>query len=196
MSGMNPSEIRVAGTGRILLAKPGTEAPATTDAAWGDAWHDLGYTSTDGVKFGRKGKTANIDTWQSLTPARTIYTERELTVKFGMLQLNEDTLPFFFGGGEVVETAPNSGLFKYEIQSDQGEDERALGVEFTDGTDVRYRFVVPRGVVTVSDDLDLNRKGAVKLGVTFTAMAAKPGAPLATWLMKDKSFAPAGAPGK
>ncbi|MCA6095144.1 phage tail protein [Streptomyces sp. SCA3-4] len=193
MPGMNPSEIRVAGTGRILIAKVGTDAPADTATEWGAAWHDLGYTSTDGVKFGRKGKTANIDTWQSLTPARTIYTERELTLKFGMLQLNEDTLPFFFGGGDVVETAPNSGLFKYEIQSDQGEDERALGVEFSDGAEIRYRFVVPRGLVTVSDDVDLNRKGAVKLGVTFTAMASKPGAPLATWLMKDKAFAPGAA---
>ncbi|MFG2721597.1 phage tail protein [Streptomyces sp. NPDC048416] len=188
MSGMNPSEIRVAGTGRIYLAKPGTDAPADTTAEWGPAWHELGYTSTDGVKFGRKGKTANIDTWQSLTPARTIYTERELTLKFGMLQLNEDTLPFFFGGGAVQEIAPNLDLYKYEIQSDQGEDERALGVEFTDGTEVHYRFVVPRGLVTVSDDVDLNRKGAVKLGVTFTAMASKPDAPLATWLMKDKAF--------
>ncbi|GGR23206.1 phage tail protein [Streptomyces syringium] len=188
MPGMNPSEIRVAGTGRILVAKVGTSAPADTDTAWSDAWHDLGYTSTDGVKFGRKGKTANIDTWQSLTPARTIYTERELTLKFGMLQLNEDTLPFFFGGGKVAETAPNSKIYKYEIQSDQGEDERALGLEFTDGTDVRYRFVVPRGLVTVSDDMDLNRKGAVKLGVTFTAMASSYGAPLATWLMKDSAY--------
>ncbi|MER0447670.1 phage tail protein [Streptomyces sp. Edi4] len=188
MSGMNPSEIRVAGTGRIFLAAVGTAAPADTTAVWGPAWHDLGYTSTDGVKFGRKGKTANIDTWQSLTPARTIYTQRELTLKFGMLQLNEDTLPFFFGGGQVSEVAPNTDLYKYEIHSDQGEDERALGIEFTDGTQVAYRFVVPRGVVTVSDDIDLNRKGAVKLGVTFTAMAPKPGEALATWLMKDASF--------
>ncbi|MBZ4320611.1 phage tail tube protein [Streptomyces huiliensis] len=191
MPGMNPSEIRVAGTGRVLIAKIGTDAPADIDKGWGPDWHDLGYTSTDGVKFGRKGKTANIDTWQSMTPARTIYTERELTLKFGMLQLNQDTLPFFFGGGSVGETAPNSGIYKYEVDGDQGEDERALGLEFNDGGQVRYRFIVPRGLVTTSDDFDLNRKGAVKLGVTFTALSAKPGAPLATWLMKDKTYAAA-----
>ncbi|MEX2985346.1 phage tail protein [Streptomyces sp. C36] len=190
MPGMNPSEIRVAGTGRILIAKPGTSGPAdlnTTD--WGTGWRDLGYTSTDGVKFGRKGKTANIDTWQSLSPARTIYTERELTVKFGMLQLNEDTLPFFFGGGTVGESTPNSNVYKYDIQTDQGEDERALGVEFSDGADIKYRIVIPRGLVTVQDDMDLNRKGAIKLGVTFTALAQKPGDALATWLMKDTAYA-------
>ncbi|WP_171167504.1 phage tail protein [Streptomyces sp. I05A-00742] len=189
MPGMNPSEIRVAGTGRILVAKAGTDGPADTTVEWGPAWRDLGYTSTDGVKFSRKGKTANVDTWQSLTPVRTIYTDRELTLKFGMLQLNEDTLPFFFGEGETAETAPNSGIFKYELQTERTEDERALGLEFNDGAEIRYRFVIPRGLVTTNDDLDFNRKGAVKLGVTFTALAPKPGAALATWLMKDKAYA-------
>ncbi|WP_171168826.1 hypothetical protein [Streptomyces sp. I05A-00742] len=85
MPGMNPSEIRVAGTGRILVAKAGTDGPADTTVEWGPAWRDLGYTSTDGVKF--------------------------------------------------------------------------------------------------------SRKGAVRLGVTFTALAPKPGAALATWLMKDKAYA-------
>ncbi|RLU83927.1 phage tail protein [Streptomyces griseocarneus] len=190
MSGMNPSEIRVAGTGRVYLAKVGTAAPADVTALWSDDWHNLGYTSTDGVKFGRKGKTAVIDTWQSLSPARTIFTEHELTVKFSMLQLNRDTFPFFFSGGDVQST-PNSGSFKYDIQADPGEDERALGLEFQDAGDITYRLVVPRGLVTVNDDVDFNRKGAVKLGVTFTAMSLGPNAPLATWLMKDKAYAAA-----
>ena len=189
MAGNNANEIRVAGTGRILVAPLGTAAPTDTTAAWAAAWKDLGYTSPDGIKLSKKDKLDPVETWQSVSPARFIYSDRDLTVKFQLLQLNEDTLPFFFGGGDVAETAPNSGIYKYEIQSDQGEDERALGLEFTDGADVRYRFVVPRGLVTVSDDMDLNRKGAVKLGVTFTAMATKAGAPLATWLMKDKAFA-------
>ncbi|WP_344031069.1 phage tail protein [Streptomyces luteireticuli] len=192
----NPNEIRVAGTGRIFIANVGASAPIDTKSEWDPAWHDLGYTSTDGVKFGRKGKTANVDTWQSLTPARTIYTERELTVKFGMLQLNDDTLPFFFGGGKVDVTNPNSGFYKYEIKNDQGEDERALGIEFNDGADIRYRFVIPRGMVTVSDDIDFNRKGAVKLGVTFTALAPTSGTTLATWLMNEKAHAPSAVAAK
>ncbi|MBC2877441.1 MULTISPECIES: phage tail tube protein [Streptomyces] len=191
MPGMNPNEVRVAGTGRVLIAKVGTDAPADTTTDWSANWRDLGYTTTDGVKFGRKGKTAVVDTWQSLSPARTIFTEHELTLKFSMLQLNRDTLPFFFNGGDTAETAAGSGVFKYEIQADPGEDERALGLEFSDGAEIRYRLVVPRGLVTVNDDVDFNRKGAVKLGVTFTAMSAKHGAPLATWLMKDKAYAAA-----
>ncbi|MFI1966841.1 hypothetical protein ACH429_22455 [Streptomyces pathocidini] len=75
MSGINPNEIRVAGTGRVLVAEVGTAAPADTATGWGADWVDLGYTAPEGVKFGRKGKTVKVDTWQSVGAARYIYNE-------------------------------------------------------------------------------------------------------------------------
>src|SRR5882757_9523828 len=118
MAGTNAKEIRVAGSGRVLIAPLATAPPADTSAAWGAAWKDLGYTSTDGVKITKKDKLDPVDTWQSVSAARFVYSDRDLSFKFQLLQLNEDTMPFFFGGGSVKETATGSGLYKYELEAE------------------------------------------------------------------------------
>ncbi|MBB5940081.1 phage tail tube protein [Streptomyces zagrosensis] len=188
MAGTNASEIRVAGTGRILVAPVGTVAPADTSAAWAAGWKDLGFTSQDGIKLSKKDKLDPVETWQSVSPARFIYSDRDLTVKFQLLQLNEDTLPFFMGGDTLAETATSSGIYKYELAADPKFNEKALGIEFSDGKDITYRFVISRGQVTETEELSLTRTASIKLGVTFTALAVDNTKPLATFLMKDPSY--------
>lgn len=188
MAGNNAGEIRIAGTGRILVAPVGTTAPADVTTAWGAGWKDLGYTSQDGVKLAKKDKLDPVETWQSVSPARFIYSDRDLTVKFQLLQLNEDTLPFFMGGDAVAETAANSGLYKYELSADPKFNEKALGIEFSDGKDITYRFLIARGQVTETEELSLTRTASIKLGVTFTALAVDNTKPLATFLMKDPAY--------
>ncbi|GAA1152086.1 hypothetical protein F4556_004057 [Kitasatospora gansuensis] len=191
MAGNNAAEIRVAGTGRILVAPVGTLAPVDTSVAWAAGWKDLGYTSPDGIKFTKKDKLDPVDTWQSVSPARFIYADRDLTVKFALLQMNEDTLPFFMGGDSIAETAAGSGIYKYDLSSNPKFNEKALGVEFTDGNAITYRFVIPRGQVTENEEISLTRTSAIKLGVTFTALAVDDTKPLATFLMKDGAYNPA-----
>jgi hypothetical protein len=188
---MNQNEIRVAGAGRVLIAPLGTAVPADLTTAWAAGWKDLGYTTTDGVKFNKKDKIDPVDTWQSVSPARFVYSDRDLTVKFALLQLNEDTLPFFFGGDSVSETAAGSRIYRYQVSAEPKKDDRMLGVEFTDGDTIKYRFVIHRGQVTETEELSLMRTAAIKLGVTFTALAVDSASPLATWLMNDPAFATA-----
>ncbi|KRV49702.1 phage tail protein [Wenjunlia vitaminophila] len=190
MPGMNPNEIRVAGTGRVLTAPLGSSVPTDVTTAWSAEWRDLGYTTTDGVKFNKKDKIDPVDTWQSVSPARFVYSDRDLTVKFQLLQFNEDTLPFFFGGDAVEETSAGSQVYRYQVVAEPKEDERMLGVEFSDGNQITYRFVIRRGQVTETEEFQLIRTAAVKLGVTFTALAVDNATPLATWLMNDPAFAP------
>ncbi|MGQ4487352.1 phage tail protein [Streptomyces sp. 372A] len=198
MAGNNSSEIRIAGTGRILVAAAGTPAPTAFSndpaADWDSAvWRDLGYTSTDGVTFSKKDKLDPVETWQAVSPARFIYADRDLTLKFAMLQFNEDTLPFFMGGDTVseVNATENPGVYSYSVPDGPQFDERALGLEFHDGLDVTYRFVIPRGQVTATDDIKLARKAAASLGVTFTALSSGETQPLATFVMKDPAYAKA-----
>lgn len=188
MAGSNANEIRVAGTGRILVAPVGTTAPTDVTSAWGAGWKDLGFTSQDGIKLAKKDKLDPVETWQSVSPARFIYSDRDLTVKFQLLQLNEDTLPFFMGGDAVAETTTGSGLYKYELAADPKFNEKAMGIEFSDGTDITYRFVISRGQVTETEELSLTRTASIKLGVTFTALAVDNTKPLATFLMKDPAY--------
>jgi hypothetical protein len=199
MAGNNAAEIRVAGTGKLYVAKVGTKAPTFGTGATSDwtEWTDLGFTTGDGVTFSKKDKLEAIDSWQSVSPVHYIYSARDLSLKFNLLQFNEDTLPFFMGGGDVAaEPTGASGTFKYEIAERPHVDVRALGLEFTDvpagsSTAVTYRFIIPRGQVTASDDIKLARKAASTLGITFSAMSNGDGGPLATFLMKDGSYAKA-----
>jgi hypothetical protein len=182
MPGANASEIRVAGTGRVLVAPAGTEPPTDFTENWTDPWHDLGYTSSDGVKFTKKDKLDPVDTWQTVAAIRYVYSDRDLSVKFALLQINTDTLPFFFGGGSVQS---GGGGLSYQIAAAPQVQERALGIEFHDGPTVTHRFAVLRGVVTDTDETAFSRNTAVKLGVTFTALTPINAAsePLAVWLM-------------
>ncbi|MGK5631219.1 phage tail protein [Streptomyces sp. URMC 123] len=189
MAGNNANEIRVAGTGRILVAKANTAGPTDMTANWSGDWVDLGYTTTDGIKFNKKDKIDPVDTWQSVSPARFIYSDRDLTVKFQLLQLSKETLPFFMGGDPVETVGTGAAThFKYNLASNPKKDERALGIEFSDGAEATYRFVIKRGQVTETEELALTRTGAVKLGVTFTALAQNDTEPLATIMLKDKSW--------
>ncbi|MDN3259631.1 phage tail protein [Streptomyces sp. CSDS2] len=188
MAGTNANEIRVAGTGHILVAPVGTAAPTDTTVDWAAGWKDLGYTSQDGIKLAKKDKLDPVETWQSVSPARFIYSDRDLTVKFQLLQMNEETLPFFMGGSTVSETATDSGLYKYDLASAPEFNEKALGIEFRDGSKITYRFVIPRGQVTETEELSLTRTASIKLGVTFTALAVDNTKPLATFLTDDPAY--------
>ncbi|MDH6111170.1 hypothetical protein P3T36_003194 [Kitasatospora sp. MAP12-15] len=194
MAGPNAGEIRVAGSGRILIAPVGTAAPADTVTAWGANWLDLGYTSTAGVKLTKKDKIDPVHSWQSASAARLIFAERDLKVHFQMIQINGETLPFFLGGDPLIQgmstaTPPvPTGIYQYNLPTIPGANEKALGIEFTDGAAITYRIVIPRGQVTDTEDMTLTRTAAISLGVTYTALATNDANPLATFLMGDKGL--------
>lgn len=197
MAGTNSSEIRVAGVGRLYVATADTKVPTTfstdTSTDWA-SWKNLGFTSGDGVTFSKKDKLEPIDVWQAVSPVHFIYSDRDLTLKFSLLQFNEDTLPFFMGGGTVDAVTGSTGVYKYDVSGRPAADVRALGLEFTDtrasdGTAVTYRFGIPRGQVTAADDIKLARKTASQLGITFTAMSPGDTSALATFVMKDSAYA-------
>jgi hypothetical protein len=179
MSGLNASEIRVAGTGFVFVAPAHTPAPADFTKSWEAPWANLGYTSSDGVKFVKKDKLDPVDTWQTVAAIRYVFSDRDFSVKFSLLQINADTLPFFFSA--PAPSTPNT----FEIAAAPRVDERALGIEFTDGPNITHRFYIPRGVVTETDETAITRTSAIKLGVTFTALTPinVKSEPLAVWSM-------------
>lgn len=185
MPGLNASEIRVAGTGAVYVAPAHT--PMNFTGAWASPWTDLGYTSADGVKFVKKDKLDPVDTWQSVAAIRYVFSDRDFSVKFSLLQLNSDTLQFFFS------SPPPTAAGVYNIAAAPKVEERALGIEFTDGA-VKNRFYIPRGVVTETDETAITRTSAIKLGVTFTAMTPIIGDPetLAQWSISEAAAAAAG----
>jgi len=177
---LNASEIRVAGTGRVYVAAAHTAPPADFTKTWDSPWLDLGYTTADGVKFTKKDKLDPVDSWQTVAAIRYVYSDRDLSVKLSLLQINPDSLAFFFG-----TPLTGAGTLNFEIAAAPRVDERALGIEFRDGPDITHRFVIHRGVVTDTDETSFTRTTAIKLGLTFTAMTPIRAGfePLAVWSM-------------
>lgn len=177
MAGQNTGEIRVAGVGHVYVAAANAAPPADFTKSWDPAvWHDLGFTTQDGVKVVKKDKLDPVETWQAVAPVRLVHAQRDLSLKFTLLQTNTDTLPFFFGGGTLDPVAG------YTVSGLPHIDERALGIEFSDGPAITHRIVVPRGAVTETDDTSITRTTPIKLGITFAAMLSAGGG-LATWTM-------------
>lgn len=181
MAGMNATEIRVAGNGKVLIAAKNTDMPVP-GTPLGAAWKDLGYTTNDGIKLTKKDKLDPVDAWQSQAAVRFIQSDRDLTVKFQLMQVNVDTLPFVMGSGATPLT-PTDGVISYNLEATAIPAEFALGVEFEDGASVT-RFYIPRAIVTDMDEVQFAKNAPVKLGVTVNAIAsdATPAKPLASWM--------------
>lgn len=177
MAGQSTGEIRIAGVGRILVAPANTPGPADFTKTWDTTlWRDLGFTTADGVKVVKKDKMDPVETWQSVSPVRLVHSQRDLSLKFSLMQVNADTLPFFFGGGAL------DANLNYAVSGLPQVTERALGVEFTDGPNVTHRIVVPRGAVTETEDAAITRTAPIKLGVTFVALLSANNQ-IASWSM-------------
>jgi hypothetical protein len=180
------SEIRVGANGVLYVAPTGTTAPANITSPW-TGWTNLGYLDEEGAKLSRSMSTEQIKAWQTIATVRYLITEVNFTLAFSLLQWNKDTLPFYLGGGAI--TAQGGGSYKYSISSSPTLDERMLGLEWTDGASLTYRCVISRGMVTETSESNITRGDAIKLPLTFAAMAPSSGTELAYILTNDGAFA-------
>ena len=102
-AGLDPSQVRIAGTGTILRAALGTPLPTDSIMAWDPAFVNLGYM-LDGFTLAQALKTVDLLAWQTTEPVRTINTSLIRNLTFEMLQSNKTTVGFAYGGGTVVPT--------------------------------------------------------------------------------------------
>lgn len=178
------SEVRVGANGSLYVAPSGTAGPATISAPW-TGFTDLGYLTEEGATIGRSLTTEQVRAWQSISTVRYLVTEVAFTIGFSLLQFNETTLPFWLGGGTVVNQG--GGSYKYSISSSPTIDERVLGLEWTDGA-ITYRAIIGRGMVTESGESSVTRSEGIALPITFAAMAPSSGTELAYILTNDTAM--------
>lgn len=162
---LDPDQIIVAPTGSVFVAPVGTAPPTDTTTAWPAAWKDLGYLSEDAVTGSYDSETVDIMAWQADAP---VYTDLSVTqsLQFQLMQWNEETLTFVFGGGTWDDAG---ALANYEAPAKATYDPVALGIELIKGSAV-YRFGYAR--VKVSELGDTNFKGdeAALLDVTVKVL--------------------------
>lgn len=166
MAGKDTDEIVVAGNGKILIAPVGTTAPTDIATAWAAGWIDLGYASEDGVTINKTRDIEELMVWQSLYPARRIVTAEDFTVSFNLAQWNEDSVKLAFGGGAVTTTAGPPAHYLYTPPAAGVLDERALGVEWVDGSKI-YRLIVARCMISDNVETQLTKSGMSELPLTL-----------------------------
>lgn len=159
--------IHVGLTGQIYVAPVGSTLPIDASTAPDRAFTDLGYTTTDGVRFSYAPETQDIDVWQADDPVRVIAQRRPASFETAFAQLDEHTLPVALGGGVV---RGSGGNFTYTPPAAQdGLDERSIVVDIEDG-DKKVRFVVARAVVTEAVEISFNKEGLSSLPVNFRVL--------------------------
>lgn len=185
MAAKEVDQIVVGANGSVWVAPVGTAAPASEIAAYGAGWIELGYVSEDGVSIKEARTIKDIMVWQLFYAARKIVTSRAFEAKLSLSQWSLTTVPLAFGGGAVTEVT--SGHYKYTPPSPETIDERALGIDWIDGTK-HYRLIIPRGLVSADTESKLARTDAALLPITFAVIGDDAGG--APWyiLNDDPAF--------
>lgn len=160
---INADEVRVAGAGHVYVAPAGTALPTSPTAALSAAWTDLGYVTEDGVSFSFNRDTTDLNAWQG-TKLRVLTTAEPAEVSFALMQSNDLTLPVALGGGTVTEES--NGLYKFTPPASGTNTERALVVEFNDGS-ISYRYCISRVQISGEVAFTLTRGEALTYPLTF-----------------------------
>lgn len=164
------TQIRVGANGSIYVAPVGTVAPTDSTVVWPAGWTDLGYANEDGVTVTKSKDVDEIPVWQMLFPARRIATGAGLNVSFVLRQWSDDTIEFALEGTVTTPDAVNKpNERRFTPNAPEVITERALGVEWVDGT-VRYRLIVPRGMITDDVEFQLQRSDAANLPIGFDVL--------------------------
>lgn len=169
MAWNNENEIIVAGNGQVYIAPSGTALPTDPVAALNPAFVGLGYITEDGATVTITPDIAEWHAWQTRTPVRREKTAQTVEVSFSLMQWDEDSIPFAFGGGAVSGSA---GAYRYNLPDDSAAlDERAMVLEVSDGAK-HMRWVFAKGNAVEAVAAQYARTDPAALPVTFRALAA------------------------
>lgn len=159
----NADKIIVGASGTIYVAPVGTAFPVSADDTLAVGWEAVGFVAEDGVTVTPTQTVTPIKAWQSPYPVRKIVTERTLELDFKMREFNDETLPFAFGGGQIVISGTDA---QYTPPGPEESDPRALIVEWHDGSK-HFRLHVPNGQVTNLAAFTLSRTAPAELPVKY-----------------------------
>jgi len=185
----DPNEIVVASHGNVYVAPVGTSLPTNPTASLSGAWVNLGLISEDGVALSVSPDIQVHRAWQRRQPVRRELVGQDISVSFSLEQWNADTVKLGFGGGTV--TGPSSGVYTYTFPDDEDAlDERAMVIDWQDGSTRLYRAVFDQGNVTDAVETNFQRSGLALLPITFEVNATDAGTSPGRIYTNDSGFAP------
>ncbi|GIJ50032.1 hypothetical protein Val02_69180 [Virgisporangium aliadipatigenens] len=123
---LDDSTLVIPGVGFIYTAAPGTAKPANVVAPE-TPWVDQGHTSEDGLTISFEISRTKRRTWRARAGVRVSVDEVNFTLGWQALQVDNDSLAAYFGGGDI-STADVFGVLKAPAPI-----ERALFIRLVDG---------------------------------------------------------------
>lgn len=180
---VDSDNILVGAAGTVRVAPVGTAVP-TGLASYSGTWVDLGYLGEDGVSFDPTMDVNEIMAWQDFYPVRRNVTSRGLDITLPLLEWKKDTIPFAFGGGEVTT---DTGIHTYTPPDPEDIDERALSIEWSDGTR-DYRWHIARVMVSSLPSFSVQRTDPATLEITCSVMGVSGATPW-HFITDDAAFA-------
>lgn len=124
---LDDNTLIIPGTGFIFTAPTGTPKPANLSAP-AAPWVDNGHTSDDGLTINFEIAKTKRTTWRARAGVRVSVDEINFRLSWTALQLDNDTLSHYFGGGDISD--PDTfGVLKTPTPQ-----EKALFVRLVDGS--------------------------------------------------------------
>lgn len=149
----NSSNVRVAGSGEILVGATSATAPTGTGSAT-TGFTGLGYLSEDGTTETRDRSIENIKGWQGGVTTRTVVTDSNLTYSFTMIETKKETVELFYG--TTVTQTGTEGSYVIVPASTGGR--KSFIVDVIDGAQLK-RIYVPQGELGEVGDVVYNSGG-------------------------------------
>lgn len=159
----------IGASGTVYVGTPGATitAPNAERSVLDTDFVEVGFISEDGVTFRDSKEMGELPAWQTPYPVRRFVTSRAFEADFAMEQWNWHTVPIAFGGGTLTE--PTSGHYKYVPPDADDLDERAVVIDWVDGTR-RYRLYIPKCIVTAPVEVNVKRDEGAMFPVTVGAI--------------------------
>ncbi|CAM3433235.1 hypothetical protein [Stackebrandtia soli] len=123
---LDDSTLVIPGVGYVFTAPTGTARP-TDPSAPDAAWTDLGHSSEDGLTVTFEIEKTVRRTWRSRAGVRESIDEITFTLGWTALQVDNEALSAYFGGGDVAA----EGVFG--VLKSPGALEKALFIRLVDG---------------------------------------------------------------
>ena len=159
-------------TGGIKVAPIGTVTPTDPTSVLNAAFKELGYVTEDGLKLSHDASDDKIKVWGGVA-IRTIRSDYSATITGTLVStLDVDVLKNVFGDSLVTQ---KSGFIAIKHAADIAP-EKVYVIETKDASNGgRKRYVIPKGQIAVSGDVNLSHKEITGFEITIEALADKDG---------------------
>ncbi|HTF54484.1 MAG TPA: hypothetical protein VK735_44180 [Pseudonocardia sp.] len=170
---LDDAAVIIPGTGFVYTAPAGTPAPVDLENPE-SPWEDLGHTSIeDGLTITKDGGDSNIlGTWRNPS-LRDRRDPVNFAITIHLLQLTNETLAYYFGGGDTSV----DGVFGVNLITQP--QERAMFIRIVDG-EVSAPLYVPRVSLASDDDVEVDVENFLAFPVRATILGVT-GSNLMEW---------------